>query len=147
VRGKVSNINYQSTLVETIDGSVIAFLNSQLFTKNFKNMTRNHGYEMAKITVGVAYGSKIDQVREMIIERISRLDCYDTSKGVQVLFQNFGESSVDLLVIVWVRVASQAADIARVKENIYAALNDGGIEIPFPQADVHIRTTLPVTTA
>jgi len=48
VRGKVNNINYQSTLVETTDGSVIAFLNSQLFTKNFKNMTRNHGYEMAK---------------------------------------------------------------------------------------------------
>ena len=142
VRGKVSNINYQSTLVETIDGSVIAFLNSQLFTKNFKNMTRNHGYEMAKITVGVAYGSKIDQVREMIIDRISHLDCYNPKKGVQVLFQNFGESSVDLLVIVWVRVASQAADIARIKENIYDVLNNNGIEIPFPQADVHIRTTI-----
>ena len=140
VRGKVSNINYQSTLVETTDGSVIAFLNSQLFTKNFKNMTRNHGYEMAKVTVGVAYGSKIDQVREMIIERISRLDCYDPKKGVQVLFQNFGESSVDLLVIVWVRVASQVADIAVIKENIYSVLNENGIEIPFPQADVHIRT-------
>ena len=142
VRGKGSNINYQSTLVETIDGSVIAFLNSQLFTKNFKNMTRNHGYEMAKITVGVAYGSKIDQVREMIIDRISHLDCYDPKKGVQVLFQNFGESSVDLLVIVWVRVASQAADIARIKENIYDVLNNNGIEIPFPQADVHIRTAI-----
>ena len=146
VRGKVKNINYQSTLVETIDGSVIAFLNSQLFTKNFKNMTRNHGYEMAKITVGVAYGSKVDQVREMIIDRISRLDCYDTKKGVQVLFQNFGESSVDLLVIVWVRVASQAADIARVKENIYSVLNDNGIEIPFPQTDIHIRTLEPNPT-
>lgn len=143
VRGKVSNINYQSTLVETIDGSVIAFLNSQLFTKNFKNMTRNHGYEMAKITVGVAYGSKIDQVREMIIERISKLDCYDPGKGVQVLFQNFGESSVDLLVVVWVRVASQVADIARIKENIYGVLNENGIEIPFPQADLHIRTAAP----
>ncbi len=143
VRGKVSNINYQSTLVETIDGSVIAFLNSQLFTKNFKNMTRNHGYEMAKITVGVAYGSKIDQVREMIIERISKLGCYDPSKGVQVLFQNFGESSVDLLVIVWVRVASQVADIALIKENIYSVLNENGIEIPFPQADLHIRTAAP----
>ena len=143
VRGKVSNINYQSTLVETVDGSVIAFLNSQLFTKNFKNMTRNHGYEMAKITVGVAYGSKIDTVREKIIERISHLDCYDTSKGVQVLFQNFGESSVDLLVIVWVRVAYQAADVALVKENIYAALNENGIEIPFPQSDVHLTITHP----
>ena len=140
VRGKVNNINYQSTLVETIDGSVIAFLNSQLFTKNFKNMTRNHGYEMAKITVGVAYGSKIDQVREMIIERISKLDCYDPKKGIQVLFQNFGESSVDLLVVVWVRVKSQVADIALIKENIYSVLNENGIEIPFPQTDLHIRT-------
>ena len=140
VRGKVKNINYQSTLVETIDGSVIAFLNSQLFTKNFKNMTRNHGYEMAKITVGVAYGSKVDQVREMIIDRISQLDCYDPEKGIQVLFQNFGESSVDLLVVVWVRVKSQAADIALIKENIYSVLNDNGIEIPFPQSDIHIRT-------
>ena len=142
VRGKVNNINYQSTLVETIDGSVIAFLNSQLFTKNFKNMTRNHGYEMAKITVGVAYGSKIDQVREMIIDRISHLDCYDPDKGIQVLFQNFGESSVDLLVVVWVRVKSQVADIALIKENIYAVLNENGVEIPFPQSDIHIRTTI-----
>ncbi len=142
VRGKVSNINYQSTLVETIDGSVIAFLNSQLFTKNFKNMTRNHGYEMAKITVGVAYGSKIDAVRGMIIERIKQLDCYDPGKGVQVLFQNFGESSVDLLVVVWVRVASQVADVARVKENIYSVLSENGVEIPFPQADVHIHTAV-----
>ena len=143
VRGKVKNINYQSTMVETIDGSVIAFLNSQLFTKNFKNMTRNHGYEMAKITVGVAYGSKIDKVREIIIDRISHLSCYDTKKGIQVLFQNFGESSVDLLVIVWVRVNTKVADISLIKENIYSALNDNGIEIPFPQADLHIRTTLP----
>ena len=140
VRGKVNNINYQSTLVETIDGSVIAFLNSQLFTKNFKNMTRNHGYEMAKITVGVAYGSKVDKVRELIIDRISQLDCYDPEKGVQVLFQNFGESSVDLLVVVWVRVKSQVADIALIKENIYSVLNENGIEIPFPQSDIHIRT-------
>ena len=140
VRGKVNNINYQSTLVETIDGSVIAFLNSQLFTKNFKNMTRNHGYEMAKITVGVAYGSKIDHVRQMIIDRISHLNCYDPKKGIQVLFQNFGESSVDLLVVVWVRVNSQVADIALIKENIYSVLNENGIEIPFPQADLHIRT-------
>ena len=146
VRGKVSNINYQSTLVETIDGSVIAFLNSQLFTKNFKNMTRNHGYEMAKIAVGVAYGSKIDEVRESIIERISQLDCYDPKKGVQVLFQNFGESSVDLLVVVWVRVASQVADIAKIKENIYDVLNEKGIEIPFPQTDIHIQSLPDVKT-
>ena len=80
----------------------------------------------------------------MIIHRLEQLNCYDTKKGIQVLFQNFGESSVDLLVIIWVRVKSQAADVALVKENIYSVLNENGIEIPFPQADLHIRTALPV---
>ena len=141
VRGKVSNINYQSTLVETVDGSVIAFLNSQLFTKNFKNMTRNHGYEMANISVGIAYGSNIDKVRQMLIDRIESLDCYREKRGVQVLFQNFGDSSVDLQIIVWVRVSSKVQDIAVIKENIYNVLNENGIEIPFPQTDIHVRTT------
>jgi len=44
---------------------------------------------------------------------------------------------------VWVRVASQVADIARIKENIYTVLGENGIEIPFPQADLHIRTAVP----
>ena len=45
-RGRVSSINYTSTIVEATDGSIIAFQNSQLFTKSYKNMTKNHGYEL-----------------------------------------------------------------------------------------------------
>ena len=139
VRGRVTNINYQSTMVETLDGSVIAFLNSQLFSKNFKNLTQNHGYELAQLSVGVAYGSHVDQVRQLIIDRLSSLDCYDKKKGIQVLFDNFGESSVDLKVALWTPVKTRLVDLARIKEHIYDALNQGGIEIPFPQTDVHIR--------
>ena len=142
IRGKVTNINYQSTLVETIDGSVIAFLNSQLFNKNFKNMTRNHGYEMVRVPVGVAYGSQVNEVRQLITDRLSGLDCYDKKKGIQVLFENFGDSSVDLIVVIWVKVMTRVADIALVKEQIYEVLNENGIEIPFPQADVHIKAAL-----
>jgi len=54
VRGTVSSISYISTMINTTDGSVIAFQNSQLFTKNYKNMTRNHGYELHILDVGVA---------------------------------------------------------------------------------------------
>ena len=139
VRGRVTNINYQSTMVETLDGSVIAFLNSQLFSKNFKNLTKNHGYELAQLDVGVAYGSNVDQVRRLIIDRLSKLDCFDHKKGIQVLFKDFGESSVDLQVVLWTPVKTRLADLARIKEQIYDALNQGGIEIPFPQADIHIR--------
>ena len=141
VRGRVTNINYQSTLVETYDGSVIAFLNSQLFNKNFKNMTRNHGYEMVKIPVGVAYGSQVNNVRQLIIDRLSDLDFFDHKKGIQVLFDNFGESSVDLTVVLWVPVKTRAANIATIKEAIYDVLNENHIEIPFPQTDVHIIPT------
>lgn len=139
VRGHVANINYQSTMVETLDGSVIAFLNSQLFSKNFKNLTQNHGYELAQLTVGVAYGSHVDHVRQLIIDRLSTLDCYDRKKGIQVLFANFGESSVDLNVVLWTPVNTRLADLARIKENIYDVLNQNGIEIPFPQTDVHLH--------
>ncbi|MBR3453660.1 MAG: mechanosensitive ion channel family protein, partial [Muribaculaceae bacterium] len=139
VRGRVTNINYQSTMVETLDGSVIAFLNSQLFSKNFKNLTKNHGYELAQLDVGVAYGSNVDQVRRLIIDRLSKMDCFDHKKGIQVLFKDFGESSVDLQVVLWTPVKTRLADLARIKEQIYDALNQGGIEIPFPQADIHIR--------
>ncbi len=143
IRGKVTNINYQSTLVETIDGSVIAFLNSQLFSKNFKNMTRNHGYEMVKVPVGVAYGSHVDRVRQLIIDRLSTLNIYDKKKGIQVLFDNFGDSSVDLIVVIWVKVATRVADIAVIKEQIYQVLGENNVEIPFPQADIHIKAEAP----
>lgn len=72
-RGRVSSISYTSTMLDTIDGSVIAFQNSQLFTKNYKNLTRNHGYELAIIPVGIAYGSNIKEVKEMLIDAINQL--------------------------------------------------------------------------
>ena len=139
VRGRVANINYQSTMVEMLDGSIVAFLNSRLFSNNFKNLTQNHGYEMAELDVGIAYGSNVEQARNAIIERLSKLDCYDKSKDIQVLFKNFGASSVDLNVVMWTPVKTRLTDLARIKEEIYIALNEHNIEIPFPQTDVHIR--------
>lgn len=139
VRGKVTNINYQSTMVETIDGSVMAFLNSQLFSKNFKNMTKNRDNELVKIGVGISYGANIEHVRELIISRVKSLDCYQHEKGVSVLFDNFGDSSVDLSVVVWVPVHHKPQSVSRIKEEIYNVLNENHIEIPFPQQDIYIH--------
>ena len=139
VRGKVTSINYQCTMVETLDGSVMAFLNSQLFNKNFKNITRNHGFELAKISVGVAYGAKINEVRDMIIKRLNTLNCFEKAKGISVLFDNFGESSVDLSITVWIPVATKYSALSTVKEEIYNVLNENGIEIPFPQQDIYVK--------
>ena len=148
IAGKVESITYQSTQITTTDGSVIAFLNSALFSKNFKNMTRNHRYELIKIPIGVAYGTDIEQVRQLLIEAITPIckekngagqTITDTDIPVSVAFSDFGDSSVDLKVGIWMLVEEKFALTARIKEVIYNTLNKNGIEIPFPQRDVHIR--------
>lgn len=65
ILGKVDSITYQSTQLVTLDGSIIAFLNSALFNKNFKNLTRNHSFELTKVPIGVAYGVSIDEVNPL----------------------------------------------------------------------------------
>ena len=67
IRGKVDNITYQSTQIEAVDGSIMAFPNSSLFAKNFKNLTRNNSYEFLGLTVGVAYGTDVDHARKVIL--------------------------------------------------------------------------------
>ena len=147
IRGKVESITYQSTQVITGDGCVIAFLNKALFSKNFKNLTRNHSYELIAIPVGVAYGTNVAQVREMLVEALTPLcqernaadqPITDPLRPISVRFDDFGDSSVDLKVLIWMLVGEKAAFTGKVKEAIYNTLNDNHIEIPFPQRDVHI---------
>ena len=138
IRGKVSSISYTSTMVNTIDGSVIAFQNSQLFTKNYKNLTRNHGYELAIIPIGVAYGTDASKVRELLTAAISRLSCRDREKEVKVVFAGFGADSIDFKVLVWVPVLTRTYANGEIMETIYNCLNENNIEIPFPQRDIHI---------
>lgn len=138
IRGSVSSINYTSTMVNTTDGSVIAFQNSQLFTKNYKNLTRNHGYELDVILIGVAYGSNAAQVKALLTETVSKLDCRDKKKDVNVVFSNFGADSIDFKVLVWVPVMTRTYADGEIKEAIYNCLNENNIEIPFPQRDIHI---------
>lgn len=121
IRGKVTDITYQSTLVEPVDGSVIAFLNSQLFQKNFKNLTRNHGFEMVTIPVGVAYGTNVDKARQLVLDRLNTLDCYNKKRIPSILFSNFGDNSVDLLLSIWVPVATKVVAVSKIKETIYPA--------------------------
>ena len=138
-RGKVSSISYTSTMLEATDGSVIAFQNSQLFSKNYKNMTKNHGYELDILEVGIAYGSNVKEVKQILIDALIKLDCIYQDKGVKVLLKSFDDSCITLKIVVWVNVLTQAIDDATIMECIYDTLNDHNIEIPFPQREITIK--------
>ena len=138
-RGKVSSISYTSTMLEATDGSVIAFQNSQLFSKNYKNMTKNHGYELDILEVGIAYGSNVKEVKQILIDALMKLDCIYQDNGVKVLLKSFDDSCITLKIVVWVNVLTQAIDDATIMECIYDTLNDHNIEIPFPQREITIK--------
>ncbi|MBP5662980.1 MAG: mechanosensitive ion channel [Bacteroidales bacterium] len=147
IQGRVDSINYQSTQIVTLDGSIMAFQNSALFSKNFKNLTRNHGYVLVKIPVGVAYGVNVEKVRNVMVKSLGAMsikndagkNVVDPKQGFKVIFNDFGDSSVDLFVTCWVLVEEKAGVVAKIKEVIYNTLNKNNIEIPFPQRDVYIR--------
>ena len=147
IRGTVQSLSYQSTQVASEDGAVVAFSNTALFNKNFKNLTRNHQYEMINFTVGVKYGTDVEKARKVILDALQPLlgkdkyghDVIDKRKGISVRLRNFGDSAIDIQVLLFATVEAHYSFAAQAKEAIYNAFAANGIEIPFPQRDVYIK--------
>lgn len=147
MRGKVESISYQSTQVVTIEGALLSITNTSLFNKTFKNLTRTSPYEYVGIEVGVSYGTDAKAVCELLKDVLSKNDSVDKygrpvldpNYGIKVVFSGFGDSSVNLLVKQFVIVEEEPVYIPAARQVIYDTLNANGVEIPFPQRDIHIK--------
>lgn len=137
-RGTVKSISYTSTVLEALDGSMIAFQNSQLFNKNYKNLTKNHGNELGIIPIGVAYGSNTTEVKQILEDAVHSIERKNYIKFIKVVFTGFGENSIDFKLLTWVDSRKAIYAKSDIIETAYNTLNKHGIEIPFPQCDVHI---------
>ena len=139
--GKVKSISYTSTVIESLYGEIITFQNSQLFSNNYKNLTRNHGYVLAVIPYGVAYGSNLQQVIQLVDEAVNQMKhkWMDRSKQVKSVVGELADSGINLKMFVWAEAPKKSYVISDVLKCIYDTLNHNGIEIPFPQQDVHIK--------
>ena len=148
VRGTVDSITYQSTQILADEGCIMAFTNSTLFSKNFKNLTRNHSYLLLKVYLSVSYGTSIDQVRELVLHALEPLrtkdqygrEVVDPAFGLQLRLMEMADSGVELAVYQYVTVEAYYSYAAKAREIIYNTLNENDIEIPFPQLDIHMRT-------
>ena len=147
VRGRVTAINYQCVMMETVEGTEMSFLNASLFGQSFNNLTRNNSYELTKILVGVEYGTDMEKVREVLLEAMKEMDTkdqygrniIDPKRGIIIILENMSDSSVDVAVKQYVLVPERIAFVERCKEVVYKALNNAGITIAFPQCDIHIK--------
>ena len=139
--GRVTSISYTSTSIESLAGEVITFQNAQLFAKNYKNLTKNHGYVCIGITYGVAYGTDAARVIQLVDDAVNalHLEFIDPAKPVKSVMTGMGDSSVDFKMLVWSEAVKKAVVMSDVLKCIYQTLNNAGIEIPFPQRDITIK--------
>lgn len=136
---KVKRLGIRATIVRTRDGEDLIVPNSILVQTTVKNYTLFDAHYRVRTVVGVTYGSEMRSVRETLEGVANGLAWRDTSFSPQVLMWEFGSSSVNYEVAVWIGDPWEARRaISRLNEAIWWAFKERDITIAFPQLDVHL---------
>lgn len=138
--GRVLKINIRTTLIRTLDNAIIFVPNDHIVSNELINWTRNDHRVRRDIEVGVVYGSDIEQVESILIETAANNPHVLSSPKPKVLLFEFADSALLFRLRVWI----DSFDHRRVMEStlrkaVYQALGKAGVEIAFPQMDVHIK--------
>lgn len=139
-QGTVERINVRSTEIRTLDQISIIVPNSRFLDSEVINWNHHSPVTRLRLPVGVAYGSSLSTVRSALIDAANHPDVL-TEPAPRVFFKEFGESSLNFELLVW--IAEPRKQFA-IKSDLYfrieAILRHRQIEIPFPQHDLHLRS-------
>ncbi|MEG2139330.1 MAG: mechanosensitive ion channel, partial [Bilophila sp.] len=142
--GTVKKINVRSTIVETPDNAVIFVPNAEFLSGRLTNWTRNGRMVRLEINVGVAYGTDVQTVIRLLQDVAREHPKVLGYPEPLVLFKDFGASSLDFGLRFWVGDILHGMGIATdLRVAIDKAFTEHGVEISFPQLDVHVREPLP----
>lgn len=150
--GTVKSINVRSTLINTNDNIDIVVPNSEFVTTRLTNWTLGERILRIRIPFGVAYGSDKELVRKAAIEAAAEVPFTLThmkNRDPEVWLTEFADNSLNFLLLVWVnRMGARRPTRARAAYlwELETKLTEYGIEIPFPQRDLHLRSGWPSTT-
>ena len=141
--GRVQKVGLRASVIRTREGDDLIMPNSILV----ENMVTNYSYgdelKRVDVAVGVSYASDPNHVREILLGVARRYDEVLEDPEPSVFFEAFGESSIDFSVRVWIADAWRLPIVrSRLLFDIWYALKDAGIEIPFPQRDLHLRSAV-----
>ena len=141
LQGRVIEIGLRATRVKTWEGAEVVVPNGNLLSGNLVNWTLSDSSRRVELPIGVAYGSNVRRVLEILLRVATEQRDAMKDPAPNVLFVGFGESSLDLVVRFWTRDATVAvAARSEAGVAIAEALAAEGIQIPFPQRDLHIRS-------
>ena len=147
-RGRVTQINMRSSVINTFDNIDIIIPNSTLMQNNVINLTFFFFFRRLHVPFGVAYGTSSDLVIEVILDALKKSDLVyiqdDESKEAKVWMTGMGASSVDFKLLVWInantnKMGVDSSNMSDFLIFIYKTLQNNNIEIPFPQMDIHVK--------
>lgn len=145
VAGVVSEIRVRATIITTAENSEIIVPNSEFVNGRVKNWTHSNHYCRLRVPFGVAYGTDIEPMRQLVVDTALAQPhtLADTEeRQPQVWMRGFGDSSLDFELMVWTTpefAARPGAARSQYLTSIDAAFREAGITIPFPQRDLHMR--------
>lgn len=145
--GHVRRIGFRSSTVRTYDGAEVIVPNGNLIASEVVNWTLSDRNRRLIIPVGVSYGSDPEQVLAILDATANAHESVLQYPQPSVIFQGFGDSSLNFSVRVWIADFEEVYRVSsELSVRIFAALKEAGIEIPFPQRDLHLRSVPPGVT-
>ena len=139
--GEVKSVGLRSTIIQTYDNAEIVIPNADLVTGQVTNWTLANRKIRVKVPVGVAYGSNVDNVLELLKSCAAANPMVLTQPTPMAFFLAFGASSMDFELRVWIpEFLDRTQVLSDLNRDIEAEFAINGIEIPFPQTDVRIRS-------
>ena len=141
LKGRVRKIGARASTVRTFEGAEVIVPNSELVSKEVINWTLSDRLRRMEVTVGVAYGSDVHQVMELLSQAAQDHSQVLKSPEPTVLFLGFGDSSLDFSLRFWTRNYNDFLQVASdVTVQVHDVLHAHNITIPFPQRDVHLHS-------
>ena len=141
--GTIRDIGMRATTFTTFEGADVVVPNGMLLSEKLINWTLNTTTRRIELPVGVAYGSDPAQVAVLLRQVADATEGVARQPGPSVLFTGFGASSLDFSVRAWASFDDHVFVRSRLALAVHAALKEAGIEIPFPQQDLHLRSVAP----
>jgi small-conductance mechanosensitive channel len=139
----VRKINVRSTVVQTYDNATLIIPNSDFISNQVTNWSFKDKRIRRKVTVGVAYGSDLDMVRDTLLDVADKTSRVLRLPKPDVIFKDFGDSALIFLLRFWTRVEYFYTVESAIRFEIDRLFRERGIEIAFPQMDLHLRSMPP----